>query len=103
MIKSEDRLFSISYMLGQKDTARPFSPVNPYIIVKGKEFKGVPGLGRQWERFLAPCWEDQAVTPGLVAAIIDWCFTVEEVTCVNCRGEYSPAFESGEMKDQKQD
>lgn len=40
VIKSEDRLFSISYMLGQKDAARPFSPVNPYIIVKGKEFKG---------------------------------------------------------------
>ena len=54
VIHSENREFSISYMLEQENTALPFSPRNPFVIVKGKIFKGLDGLGVCWERFLVP-------------------------------------------------
>ncbi|GKX59649.1 hypothetical protein [Leminorella grimontii] len=87
VIFSEDRTFHISYMLDQKNRELQFSPPNPFIIVKGKEFKGLDGLGKYWERFLTPDWESKVMTPSLVAKIIDWCLAVEEVTSVNFRGE----------------
>lgn len=88
VIQSEDKKFSISYMLAQQDKERPFSPINPFIIVKGKEFKGLNHLGKCWERFLVPHWkEDDAITPSFIGEIIDWCFTNEDVTSVNYKGE----------------
>ena len=86
-IKSSDNNFIVSYMLGQKDKGRAFSPQKAFIIVKGKEFKGLNNLGGCWERFLVPEWEDEIMLPSTVAAIIDWCFTVEEVVSVDYRGE----------------
>jgi hypothetical protein len=86
-IKSDDKKFIVSYMLEQKDTQRLFSPKTPFIIVVGKEFKGLDNLGHCWERFVVPEWEDKIVTPSLVAEIIDWCFTDEEVIPVDYKGK----------------
>ena len=85
-IVSEDKKFLVSYMLEQRDTERFFSPKNPLIIVKGKEFKGLDNLGHGWERFLVPEWNDEIITPSLVAQIIDWCFTTEDVIPVDWKG-----------------
>lgn len=75
-------------MLEQDNNARPFSPCNPFVIVKGKIFKRLDGLGSCWERFLVPHWnEEKAITPSFVATVIDWCLTPEEVTSVNYKGE----------------
>lgn len=87
VIKSDDKKFIVSYMLGQKDKECAFSPQNPFIIVKGKEFKGLSDLGGCWERFLVPNWDDEIITPSTIAKIIDWCFAVEEVVSVDYRGE----------------
>ena len=86
IIKSEDKKFIVSYMLEQKNRELPFSPKVPLIIVKGKEFKGLSDLGHVWERFIVPEWEDTIVTPSLVAQVIDWCFTTEDVTPVDWEG-----------------
>lgn len=85
-IKSDDKKFEVSYMLNQKGTESAFSQQNPFIIVEGKEFKCLDNLGHGWERFLVPNWNDEIVTPALVAEIIDWCFVAEEVTSVNYQG-----------------
>jgi len=87
VIASDDKKFIVSYMLGQRDQERPFSPATPLIIVKGAEFKGLADLGHIWERFAVPEWEDDVVTPSLVAQIIDWCLTTETVTPVNWKGD----------------
>jgi hypothetical protein len=87
VIKSDDKKFIVSYMLGQKDKNRAFSPINPFIIVKGKEFKGLSNLGGYWERFLVPEWENEIVTPSLVAEIIDWSLKEESIICVNYQGD----------------
>lgn len=86
VIKSEDKKFIVSYMLEQKNTERICSPKIPLIIVKGKEFKGLTDLGHVWERFVVPEWEDEIITPSLVAQIIEWCFTNEDVTPVDWEG-----------------
>ena len=87
VIISDDKKFLISYMLGQKDSQRIFSPKNPYIIVKGVEFKGLENLGHIWERFLVPEWNDEIVTPSLVAKIIVWSLKPEKVISVNYKGD----------------
>ena len=94
VISSDDKHFLVSYMLGQKDTARAFSPKVPLIIVKGREFKGLPGLGGRWERFAVPEWDDSVVTPALVGQIIDWCFTEAAVTPVDWRGNIAASRET---------
>ena len=86
VIKSDDNKFIVSYMLEQKNKGLPFSTENPYIIVKGKEFKGLNSLGHVWERFIVPEWDDKTITPSLVAQIIDWCFTNEDVISVDWKG-----------------
>lgn len=88
VIQSEDKAFSVSYMLDQENRELAFSPQSPFIIVKGTIFKGLEQLGSCWERFLVPKWEEgKAITPSFVATVIDWCLTPEEVTSVNFRGE----------------
>lgn len=87
VIISDDKKFLISYMLGQKDSWHAFSPKNPYIIVKGIEFKGLNNLGHTWERFLVPEWNDEIITPSLVAEIIAWSLKPEKVTPVNYKGD----------------
>ena len=87
VIISEDKKMLVSYMLGQKYQERAFSPENPFIIVKGKEFKGLDGLGHAWERFLVPEWDDEPVTPFLVSEIIDWCLKPGKTIPVNYNGQ----------------
>jgi hypothetical protein len=86
-IASDDKSFIVDYMLGQKDASRMFSPKEPLIIVKGKWFKGLSDCGGCWKRFLVPEWEDDIITPSLVAEIIDWCYVTEPVIQVDYRGE----------------
>ena len=58
-----------------------------FIVNIGKEFKGLDNLAHVWERFILPKWNDKFVTPSLVANIIDWCFTVENVVAVDYLGK----------------
>lgn len=75
-------------MLGQEDKERPFSPLNPFILVKGEIFKGLEHLDSGRERFLVPPWkEGEAITPAFVGTVIDWCLTPGEAVRVNYRGE----------------
>jgi len=83
-IVSDDKKFVVSYHLNQ------IAHENPFIVVMGKEFKGLKNLGHCWERFMVPEWESEAVTPFLVSEIIDWCFTLGEVTPVDCNGNILP-------------
>jgi hypothetical protein len=85
IIKSDDKKFIVSYMIGQNNT-KPHERKTAFITNKGKEFKGLSNLGRFWERFIVPEWEDEIITPSLVAQIIDWCFTAEDVTPVDWQG-----------------
>lgn len=85
-IVSEDKHFIVSYMLGQKNRSHTCSPVNPLIIVKGRQFKGRTDVGGCWKRFLVPEWDDQVVTPRLVGEIIDWCMQKGHVQRVDYRG-----------------
>lgn len=87
VIISDDKMMYVSYMLEQKNKERAFSPNNPLLIVKGKEFKGLENLGHHWERFLVPEWEDETITPSLVNTIINWCLTPGEVIPVNFNGD----------------
>lgn len=84
-IVSDDKNFIVSYQLNQNDAGSKIK--YPFIITEGKEFKGLNKLGHGLERFIVPKWEDTPVTPFLVAQIIDWCFTVEDVIAVNWKGE----------------
>ena len=85
-IVSDDKKFMVSYHLNQKNLPHPIAHENPFIVVLGKEFKGLDNLGHFWERFLVPEWKDEIATPSLVAQIIDWCLTVEIVTPVDYKG-----------------
>jgi len=87
-IVSSDKRFIVSYQLVKPNIASltPCAHNNPYIVVMGKEFKGLNNLGHFWERFLVPEWDDNIVTPALVAEIIDWCYTTETVTPVDYNG-----------------
>ena len=87
-IASDDKKFIVSYPLANKNPESGVSCMqsNPYIIVMGKEFKGLDNLGHGWERFAVPKWDDEAVTPSLVADIINWCLTIEKVTPVDWSG-----------------
>ena len=88
-IVSSDRNFIVNYQLikPNETSITPKERKNHFIVVIGKEFKGLNNLGHGWERFVVPEWsDDEAVTPSLVAEIIDWCFTVEPVTPVDYQG-----------------
>ena len=74
-IITDDKKFHVSYILGQKTC--------PIITVKGKEFKGVDNLGRDWKQFHVPDWESNIATPALVAQIIDWCFVIEDIVSID--------------------
>jgi len=78
-IVSSDKKFIVSYPLVKQnsESRTPSIHNNPFIVVMGREFKGLDNLGHRWERFAVPEWDDKAVTPHLVALIIDWCFTIE--------------------------
>ena len=83
-IVSDDKNFIVNYHLNQSNAESKIK--NPFIITEGREFKGLDNLGHDWERFIVPKWEDKIVTPSLVAQIIDWCFTIENVIPVDWKG-----------------
>ena len=87
-IVSSDKKFIVSYPLVKSNlkSKAPNMHNNPFIVVMGREFKGLDNLGHGWKRFAAPVWNDEAVTPSFVAIIIDWCFTVEKVIPVDWKG-----------------
>ncbi len=80
-IVSEDKKFIVSYMLDQECLKEP------YIIVKGKEFKSY-NVGGCWKRFSSPKWDCKVVTPKIVAEIIQWCFNEEKTYMVDYKGNY---------------
>jgi len=87
-IVSEDKKFIVSYPLWSRvRIPETLMPHNLFIVNIGKEFKGLDNLGHVWERFITPNWNDNIVTPSLVANIIDWCFTVEDVVTVDYSGK----------------
>lgn len=58
------------------------NPVS-YIISQGRMFQGQRNEKGCFRRYLTPKWDDRAVTPGLVARIIEWATegeSAEEVT-----------------------
>jgi hypothetical protein len=68
---SEDKQFIVMYHLDQ--------PGNPFLIVIGPEFTGVPNAGGIWRRFLCPRWEsDSKVTPATVRSLIEWCLSSDK-------------------------
>ena len=87
-IVSSDKNFIVSYPLVKRnlENRTPYIRSNPFIVVMGREFKGLDNLGHDWKRFVVPEWNDENVTPSLVALIIDWCFKIERVTPVDWQG-----------------
>jgi hypothetical protein len=79
-IISEDKGFIVQYHLGQTG--------EPFLIVLGPDFPGVPDAGGCWLRFRCPRWEtDSGVTPGGVRRLIDWCLSAhKELVEVDWRG-----------------
>jgi hypothetical protein len=77
---SEDKGFIVQYQLGQSG--------EPFLIVLGHDFPGVPDAGRGWLRFRCPRWETGCVvTPGGVRRLIEWCRCAnKELVEVNWRG-----------------
>ena len=86
-IISDDKKFIVSYLLCQKGLTDSNEIKNSYITVVGKEFKGLDNLGHRYERFIAPKWYGDIITPSIVSEIIDWCFIKEEVIPVDYNGE----------------
>ncbi len=70
-VVSEDKKFIVRYHLGQAD--------DPFLIVIGAEFTGVPDAGGIWRRFLCPRWESNSkVTPASVRSLIEWCLSSDK-------------------------
>jgi hypothetical protein len=68
---SEDQRFVVTYRLAQRG--------EPFLIVLGREFPGVPDAGCAWRRFRCPAWEvDGVVTPGGVRRLIEWCLAADK-------------------------
>ena len=80
---SEDKRFALTYTVGQSREASPF------VVVKGREFPGVPDAGRCWVRVRCPRWQDDArITPGFVRRLIEWPrHNAPAVVRVDWRGE----------------
>lgn len=67
-IISQDKKYIFSYPIQQNR----LSPNRHFIIAKGRYFQGQQLDGR-WNRFYTPPWEDEVITPSLVAEILSWC------------------------------
>jgi hypothetical protein len=77
---SEDKGFIVQDHLGQSG--------EPFLIVLGPDFPGVPDAGGCWRRCRCPCWEsDSVVTPAGVRRLIEWCLSaIKELIEVDWRG-----------------
>jgi len=97
-IVSKDNKFIVSYPLWRSRMHDEVAPYHFFIINIGKAFKGLEDAGHFHERFIVPDWEDEFVTPSLVANIIDWCFIVEDVTAVDYLGNILKNRQDGKVK-----
>ena len=80
-VLSNDKKFLISYQPGQQNE-------NPFLIIKGKEFMGLKDAGGSWIRVKTPKWNDEQITPGFVATLIDWCYSEDkEIVLVDYLGK----------------
>ena len=80
-VVSDDRKFLVSYQPGQQNE-------NPFLIIKGREYEGLPDIGGPWVRVKVPHWEDKAITPGFVRRLIDWCLEEkDEIVLVDYLGK----------------
>jgi hypothetical protein len=79
-IISEDKGFIVPDHLGQSG--------EPFRIVLGHDFPGVPDAGWCWLRFRCPRWQTgPVVTSGGVRRLIEWCLGANpELVEVNWRG-----------------
>lgn len=66
-IVSEDKNFIFSYQPNQQNA-------NPFLIIKGENITGLNQPTGSWRRVKVPIWEDDQITPGFVATLLDWCF-----------------------------
>ena len=79
-VVSADKSFLISYQPGQQND-------NPFLIIKGKDFKGIENPGGIWKRVKVPDWDDLPVTPKFVEQLIAWCLRDDkEVVLVDYLG-----------------
>ncbi|MCM1166451.1 MAG: hypothetical protein NC299_02570 [Lachnospiraceae bacterium] len=65
----------------------PMNAPTPYVVSKGREFRGRPTSGC-WERYLLPFDIPVSVTPRFVAEVIDWAVRGDEAIGT----EYSAEF-----------
>lgn len=80
-VLSADKKFLISYQPGQQNE-------NPFLIIKGRGFKGVKDSGGSWIRVKTPKWNDEQITPGFVAELIAWCYNEDkEIVLVDYLGK----------------
>ena len=78
---SDDKKFIVSYQ-------RPYENKDPFVVINGKEFKGIKDTGSCSIRVLAPNWKDDQITPGFVRKLIIWCLEEDkEITLVNYLGQ----------------
>ena len=62
---SSDKKFLAKYALHQNEGEE-------YAVILGKQFAGAE-TGGSWRRFLCPRFATEAVTPGDVRRLIEWC------------------------------
>lgn len=68
---SEYKQLIVAYHLDQ--------PGDPFLIVIGPEFTGVPDAGGIWRRSVCPRWESNStVTPVSVRLLIEWCLASDK-------------------------
>jgi len=80
-VLSADKKFLISYQPGQQNEI-------PFLIIKGREFKGLKELGGSWVRVKTPKWNDEQVPPRFVAELIEWCYNGgKEIVLVDYLGK----------------
>jgi hypothetical protein len=77
---SQDGKFAVQYAIG---------PYDRWVIVRGKDFPGVPEAGKTVLRFECPRLEDEngAITPHAVRKFVEWCLSPDkELVQIDGRG-----------------
>ncbi len=68
---SQDQRFVVRYRLAQRG--------EQFLVVRGREFPGVPDAGGAARLFRCPAWEvGGVVTPGGVRRLIEWCLSADK-------------------------
>jgi hypothetical protein len=70
-VASEDGRFFVRFYLSQP-------PERRYLIVRGREFEGLPDAGGCWIRVRYPEWQaGPSVTPADVRRLVEWCTSTD--------------------------